>query len=145
MVRKRSNVAQTLRPSFLLSTLGSRESSRLKVTAWAAAARLNSAKEFEGANVWTGRTVQNVTAFCCMQSASTHFGIDRLSARLERCCSEGSKPRLCSTGIEIATKIAGVGRSTADNAMGRHDSKNKIKQPFVLRLGTCGPAQKFLR
>ena len=53
MARKRSNVAQTLRPSFPLSTLGSKESSKLKVTAWAAATRLNFAKEFDGANVWT--------------------------------------------------------------------------------------------
>jgi hypothetical protein len=51
MVRKRSNVAQTLRPSFPLSTLGSKESSKLKVTAWAAATRLNFAKEFESTNV----------------------------------------------------------------------------------------------
>ena len=53
-----------------LSTLGSKEPSKLRVTAWAAATRLNLAKEFEGPNVWTGKTYQNVTAFCCMQSDS---------------------------------------------------------------------------
>jgi hypothetical protein len=70
MVRKRSNVAQTLRPSFPSSTLGSKESSKSEVTAWAVAAPLNFMKEFERANVWTGRTYQNVTVFCCMQSDS---------------------------------------------------------------------------
>src|ERR1700741_2358404 len=55
MVRKRSCVGQALRPSFPSNTLGSKESSKLKVTAWAPAARLNFAKEFEGANVPIGQ------------------------------------------------------------------------------------------
>jgi hypothetical protein len=47
----------------------------LKVTAWAAATRLNFAKEFEGANVWTGKTYQNLTAFCCAERLSRYFAV----------------------------------------------------------------------
>ena len=87
MVRKRSNVAQTLRPSFPLSTLGSKESSKLKVIAWAAGPRLNFAKEFEGANVSAGKTYQNLTAVLLCRAT---LPVLRCAAR---CDLSGGGPR----------------------------------------------------